>query len=71
MLPLRLQTGDRLGGGVNSAEGVPQGARRRYHLRRGDTAVEKADIMRSFGLRVAPSATELGSTVAKALETVA
>lgn len=33
----------------------------------GDTAAEKADIMRSFGLRVAPSAAELGSTVAKAL----
>jgi malate-CoA ligase subunit alpha len=33
----------------------------------GDTAAEKADIMRSFGLHVAPSAAELGSTVAKAL----
>jgi malate-CoA ligase subunit alpha len=33
----------------------------------GDTAGEKADIMRSFGLHVASSAAELGSTVAKAL----
>jgi len=33
----------------------------------GDTAAEKADIMRSFGLHVAPSAAELGSTIAKAL----
>jgi malate-CoA ligase subunit alpha len=36
----------------------------------GDTAAEKADIMRSFGLLVAPSAAELGSTVAKALAKV-
>jgi malate-CoA ligase subunit alpha len=37
----------------------------------GDTAIEKADIMRSFGLYVAPSAAELGSTVAKALNKAA
>jgi len=37
----------------------------------GDTAAEKADIMRSFGLYVAPSAAELGSTVAKALNKAA
>ena len=37
----------------------------------GDTAAEKADIMRSFGLYVAPSAAELGSTVAKALKKAA
>jgi malate-CoA ligase subunit alpha len=36
----------------------------------GDTAAEKADIMRSFGLTVAPSAAELGSAVAKALAKV-
>jgi malate-CoA ligase subunit alpha len=36
----------------------------------GDTAAEKADIMRSFGLHVAPSAAELGSSVAKALAKV-
>jgi malate-CoA ligase subunit alpha len=33
----------------------------------GDTAAEKAEIMRSAGLTVAPSPAELGSTVAKAL----
>jgi len=36
----------------------------------GDTAAEKADIMRSYGLLVAPSAAELGSSVAKALAKV-
>jgi malate-CoA ligase subunit alpha len=30
----------------------------------GDSAAEKSEIMRSFGLSVAPSAGELGSTVA-------
>ena len=33
----------------------------------GDTAAEKAETMRSYGLFVAPSAAELGSTVALAL----
>jgi malate-CoA ligase subunit alpha len=33
----------------------------------GDTAAEKAEIMRSLGLAVAPSAAELGDTVAKVL----
>jgi malate-CoA ligase subunit alpha len=33
----------------------------------GDTAAEKAEIMKSYGLFVAPSASELGSTVAQAL----
>jgi malate-CoA ligase subunit alpha len=33
----------------------------------GDTAAEKAEIMRSAGLTVAPSAAELGSTVAGVL----
>ena len=33
----------------------------------GDTAAEKAEIMQSYGLFVAPSAAELGSTVALAL----
>jgi len=33
----------------------------------GDSAAEKAEIMRSYGLMVAPSAAELGSTVALAL----
>ncbi len=33
----------------------------------GDSAAEKAQIMKSYGLFVAPSAAELGSTVALAL----
>ncbi len=36
----------------------------------GDTAAEKAEIMRSHGLLVAPSAAELGATVAQALQRV-
>jgi malate-CoA ligase subunit alpha len=36
----------------------------------GDTAAEKAEIMKSYGLYVAPSAAELGTTVAKALAKV-
>jgi malate-CoA ligase subunit alpha len=36
----------------------------------GDTAGEKADIMRSYGLLVAPSAAELGITVGQALSRV-
>ncbi len=36
----------------------------------GDTAAEKAEIMSSFGLQVAPSAADLGSTVAKTLARV-
>lgn len=37
----------------------------------GDTAAEKAEIMKSYGLHVAPSAAELGATVARALAMVA
>jgi len=33
----------------------------------GDSAAEKTEIMKSFGLTVAPSACELGSTVAEVL----
>jgi malate-CoA ligase subunit alpha len=33
----------------------------------GDTAAEKAEIMRTAGLTVAPSPAEMGSTVAAAL----
>ena len=33
----------------------------------GDSAAEKATIMKSYGLLVAPNAAELGSTVAQAL----
>ncbi|WP_430418241.1 succinate--CoA ligase subunit alpha [Methylibium petroleiphilum] len=36
----------------------------------GDTAAEKAEIMRSYGLLVSPSAAELGQTVAQALTRV-
>ncbi|EWS53149.1 MULTISPECIES: succinate--CoA ligase subunit alpha [unclassified Methylibium] len=36
----------------------------------GDTAAEKAEIMRSYGLLVSPSAAELGRTVAQALTRV-
>jgi len=35
----------------------------------GDSAAEKTEIMKSFGLTVAPSACELGSTVAEVLRT--
>ena len=35
----------------------------------GDSAAEKAEIMKGFGLTVAPSPGELGSTMAKVLET--
>jgi malate-CoA ligase subunit alpha len=33
----------------------------------GDSAAEKSEIMKSYGLRVAPSAADLGATVALAL----
>ncbi|HYA66931.1 MAG TPA: succinate--CoA ligase subunit alpha, partial [Burkholderiaceae bacterium] len=33
----------------------------------GDSAAEKAEVMRSYGLQVAPSAADLGATVARAL----
>jgi malate-CoA ligase subunit alpha len=36
----------------------------------GDSAAEKATIMKSYGLLVAPNAAELGSTVAQALAAV-
>jgi malate-CoA ligase subunit alpha len=35
----------------------------------GDSAAEKAEIMKSYGLLVVPSAAEIGSTVARALRT--
>jgi len=37
----------------------------------GDSAAEKSEIMKSFGLAVAPSASDLGATVAKVLAKVA
>jgi malate-CoA ligase subunit alpha len=36
----------------------------------GDSAPEKAEIMKSFGLTVAPSASELGATVAEVLRKI-
>jgi malate-CoA ligase subunit alpha len=36
----------------------------------GDTAAEKAEIMKSYGLFVSPSASELGVTVARALSSI-
>jgi malate-CoA ligase subunit alpha len=36
----------------------------------GDSAAEKAEIMRSYGLLVAPSAAALGATVGQALSKV-
>jgi malate-CoA ligase subunit alpha len=36
----------------------------------GDTALEKSEIMASYGLLVSPSASELGVTVQKALATI-
>jgi malate-CoA ligase subunit alpha len=36
----------------------------------GDTAAEKAEIMKSYGLFVSPSASELGVTVARALASI-
>jgi malate-CoA ligase subunit alpha len=36
----------------------------------GDTALEKSEIMASYGLLVSPSASELGITVQKALATI-
>jgi malate-CoA ligase subunit alpha len=33
----------------------------------GDSAAEKSEIMKSYGLTVAPSPSELGSTIAKVL----
>jgi malate-CoA ligase subunit alpha len=36
----------------------------------GDSAAEKAEIMKSYGLAVAPSASELGSTVAEVLRSM-
>jgi malate-CoA ligase subunit alpha len=37
----------------------------------GDSAAEKSEIMRSYGLLIVPSAAEIGATVARALSQVA
>ena len=55
--------------------GAAQRGRRMGHAgaiisAQGDTAAEKAEIMRGYGLLVAPSAAALGSTVAQALHKI-
>jgi malate-CoA ligase subunit alpha len=56
--------------GVTAPKGRRMGHAGAIISAEGDTAAEKTEIMRSFGLHVAPSAAELGSTVAKALSKV-
>jgi malate-CoA ligase subunit alpha len=53
--------------GVTAPKGRRMGHAGAIISAEGDTAAEKTEIMRSFGLHVAPSAAELGSTVARAL----
>jgi malate-CoA ligase subunit alpha len=53
--------------GVTAPKGRRMGHAGAIISAEGDTAAEKSEIMRSFGLHVAPSAAELGTTVAKAL----
>ena len=53
--------------GVTAPKGRRMGHAGAIISAEGDTAAEKTEIMRSFGLHVAPSAAELGLTVAKAL----
>jgi malate-CoA ligase subunit alpha len=57
--------------GVTAPKGRRMGHAGAIISAEGDTAAEKTEIMRSFGLHVAPSAAELGSTVAKALRKLA
>jgi malate-CoA ligase subunit alpha len=53
--------------GVTAPKGRRMGHAGAIISAEGDTAAEKTEIMRSFGLHVAPSAAELGSTVVRAL----
>jgi len=53
--------------GVTAPKGRRMGHAGAIISAEGDTAAEKTEIMRSFGLKVAPSAAELGTTVAQAL----
>jgi malate-CoA ligase subunit alpha len=53
--------------GVTAPKGRRMGHAGAIISAEGDTAREKAEIMRSYGLLVAPSAAELGSTVAAVL----
>jgi malate-CoA ligase subunit alpha len=57
--------------GVTAPRGRRMGHAGAIIAAEGDTAAEKSEIMRSYGLLVAPSASELGSTVARALATAA
>lgn len=57
--------------GVTAPKGRRMGHAGAIISAEGDTAAEKSEIMRSFGLTVAPSAAELGATVAQALRRVA
>ena len=56
--------------GVTAPKGRRMGHAGAIISAEGDTAAEKTEIMRSFGLHVARSAAELGSTVARALAKV-
>jgi malate-CoA ligase subunit alpha len=53
--------------GVTAPKGRRMGHAGAIISAEGDTAAEKSEIMMSLGLKVAPSAAELGATVAKAL----
>ena len=53
--------------GVTAPKGRRMGHAGAIISAEGDTAAEKSEIMKSFGLKVAPSAAELAATVAQAL----
>jgi malate-CoA ligase subunit alpha len=53
--------------GVTAPKGRRMGHAGAIISAEGDTAAEKSEIMRSYGLLVVPSAAEIGSTVARAL----
>jgi malate-CoA ligase subunit alpha len=57
--------------GVTAPKGRRMGHAGAIISAEGDTAAEKTEIMRSQGLHVAPSAAELGSTVARVLSRLA
>jgi malate-CoA ligase subunit alpha len=57
--------------GVTAPKGRRMGHAGAIISAEGDTAAEKTEIMRSHGLHVAPSAAELGSTVARVLSSLA
>jgi malate-CoA ligase subunit alpha len=53
--------------GVTAPKGRRMGHAGAIISAEGDTAAEKSEIMKSYGLKVAPSAAELGATVSQAL----